>query len=114
MNPTAVELYVWIGDSRCGQPISISVLCSGIIFLAVMYSAAISASAADAITFLMISAIVNTRPLSFGLGSFSERTICAPAQLKAFDLLRKSVSACAANIISLFRKRIPSSGYVAT
>ena len=31
-----------------------------------------------------------------------------------FELLRKPESACAANIISLFLKMIPSSGYVAT
>ena len=42
------------------------VLCSGIIFLAVIYSAVISASAADAIIDLMNFAIVNTDPLSFG------------------------------------------------
>ena len=62
-----------------------SVLSSGIIFFAVMYSAGISASAADSITFLMIFAIVNTGPLSLGLGSFSERNICAPALLLALD-----------------------------
>ena len=56
---------------------------STIIFLSVMYSAAISASAADAIIFFMICAIVNAVPLSFGLGSFSNRKICAPAQLQA-------------------------------
>ena len=69
VNTTAVELSVWIGDLGCGQPISVSVLRSGIIFLAVMYSNAISASAANAITDLMICAIFNTGPLSFG---FSE------------------------------------------
>ena len=68
VNPTAVELSVCIGDLGCGQPISMSVLRSGIIFLDVMYSAAISASAAEAITNLMICAIVNTGPLSFGFG----------------------------------------------
>ena len=91
-----------------------SVLRSGIIFLDVMYSADISVSAADAITFLMICAIVNTGTLSFGLGSFYERNICAYARLQAFYLLRKPASACAANIVSLFRKMIPSSGYAAT
>ena len=45
-----------------------SVLRSGIIFLAVTYSAAISASDADAIIVMMICAIVKTGPLSFGLG----------------------------------------------
>ena len=46
-----------------------SVLRSGIIFLAVMYSAAISDSAEDVIIVLMICEIVRTGPLSFGLGS---------------------------------------------
>ena len=81
-----------------------SVLRSGVIFLSVMYSADISASAADAITVLMICAIVNTVLLSFGLVSFSERNICAPARLLDFYSLRKPASVCAANIISLFRK----------
>ena len=86
------------------------VLHSGIIFFAVMYSATIPASAADAITVLIICAIVKTGPLSFGLGSFSEKNICAPALLLALYLLRNPASACATNIISLFLKRIPSSG----
>ena len=50
-----------------------------------MYSAVISDSAADAIIFLMICAIVKTGPLSFGFRSFSERNICAPALLLALD-----------------------------
>ena len=41
-----------------------SVLCSVIIFLDVTYSAAISDSAADAITVLMFFLIFNTGPLS--------------------------------------------------
>ena len=86
----------------------------GIVFLAVMYSAAISASAAEAITDLIICAIVNTGLLSFGFGSLPERKIWAPTLLQDFYSLRNPASAFAANIISLFRKRIPSSGYVAT
>ena len=81
-----------------------SVLCSGIIFLSVMYSAAISSSASDAITVLMIYASVKTGPLGFDLRYFSDRNICAPARLLDFDWLRKPESACAANIISLFEK----------
>ena len=69
-----------------------SVLRSGIIFLAVMYSTAISASATDAITYLMICAIVNTGPLSFRFRSFSERNIWAPALLRDLDLLRNTAS----------------------
>ena len=62
-----------------------SVLHSGTILLDVMYSAAISDSASDATTDLMICAIVNTVPLSFGFGYFSERKIWAPALLRALD-----------------------------
>ena len=47
-----------------------SVLRSGIIFLAVIYSAAISASPAYAITVLMISEIVKTGPLILVWGHF--------------------------------------------
>ena len=114
LNPTDVELSVWIGDLGCGQPISMSVLRSSITFLPVIYSAAISDSAADAKTYLMICAIVNTGTLSFGFGSFSERKIWAPALLQAVDSLRKPASACAANIMSLFRNIRPSPGYVET
>ena len=71
----------------------------GIIFLAVIYSAAISASAAEAITDLIICAIVNMGPFSSGFGSFPERKIWAPALLQDFDLLINSASAFAANII---------------
>ena len=67
-----------------------SVLRSGIIFISVIYSAAISASAADAMIVLMICAMVKTGPLSFGLGSFSERNICAPAQTLDFNSFKKS------------------------
>ena len=82
-----------------------SVLCSGFIFLSVMYTAAISASAAEAITVLVLCAIFNTGTLSFGFGSFSEIKIWASALLRALDLLRKHASACTDNIVSLFRKR---------
>ena len=75
MNPIAVDFSVWIGDFCFGQPISMSVLHSSIIFLSMMYSSAISASAAESITDLMICAIVNTGPLSFGFGTFSEINI---------------------------------------
>ena len=68
VNPTAIELSVWIGVWGYGHPISMSVWRSGIIFFAVINSAAISASAVDAITFLIICEIVKTGPLIFGLG----------------------------------------------
>ena len=84
-----------------------SVWRSGVIFFAVINSAAISAYAADAITVLIICAIVNIGPLSFGFGSFSESNICAPALLLARDSFRNPASACVANIISLFLNSIP-------
>ena len=87
-----------------------SVLCSGFIVFSVIYSAAISASAAVAITVLIIYAIIKTVPLSFSLGSFSERNICAPDLLLDIISLRKPASACATNIISLFLKMMPSLG----
>ena len=91
-----------------------SVLRNGIIFFYVIKSAAISASAADAITVLIICAIVNIGPLSFGFGSFFDRKMCAPALFLVLDLFKNPVSACATNIISLFLKSMPSLGYVAT
>ena len=68
VKPTAIEFSVWVCVLGCGNPISIHLFCSVTIFLDVMYNAAISASAADAITVLMICAIVKTGPLSFGFG----------------------------------------------
>ena len=85
VNPTHAEFYVWIGELDCGKPISMSVLRSGIIFSAVMYNAPISDSAAEAITSLMICAIVNMGPFIFGFGSFYKRKIWAPDLLQAFD-----------------------------
>ena len=104
VNITAIELSIWIGGLGCGQPISIGVLRRVILFLAVMYNAAISNSVDDAITDLMIYAIVNTWSLSFVFGSFCERNIWEPALLQALDLLINPASACAANILSLFSK----------
>ena len=113
VNKIAIELSVWIGKLGFSQPISMRVLRSGIIFLDVMYTAAISDSAYDAMKDLMICSIVNTRPLIFGFGSFSKRNIWPPTLLQALDSLRNPASACAANIILLAQNIIPSSGYVA-
>ena len=74
--PAAVELSVWIGDGGCFQPISINVWQTGIISLAVMYSAPSSASAADEMTNLMIWEIVRIAPFHLGVGSFSDKKIC--------------------------------------
>ena len=91
-----------------------SVWHSGVIFFAMINSAVISASAADAITVLIICAIFNTGLLSFGLGSFSKRNICTLDLLLACYSLRSPAYSCAANTISLFLNMIPSLGYVAT
>ena len=53
VNPTDVEFSVCMCVCGCGHPISMSVLRNGIIFFAVIKSAAISASAVDAITVLL-------------------------------------------------------------
>ena len=91
-----------------------SVCRSGIIFFSVTNSAAISASAAYAITVLIICTIVNTGSLSFGFGSFSERNIFVSDLLLARDSLRNPASACATKFVSLFLNMIPLLGYVVT
>ena len=73
--PAAVDLSVLIGYGGCLQPISINVWRMGTIYLAVMYSTPISASAAEDITILMIWAIMRIDPLHSGVGSFSDK-IC--------------------------------------
>ena len=88
VNPTALELSVWTGDCGCGHPISISVLRNGTISRAVKYSAESSASAADAITNLMVMDSVRIGPLVRGIASFSETKMCAPARLRDFGSLR--------------------------
>ena len=88
MNPLAVELSVWIGDFGCGHPISSSALRSGIISRAVVYSAASSASAADAMTYLMTCDIVWIGPFCRGIGSSSVKKICAPARLRELGSVR--------------------------
>ena len=76
-------------------------------FFSVMYRATSSASADYAIKYFIICAMVNIRPLSFGVRSFSDRNINAPDWLQAFDSLRNTASECAASIIFLARKSIP-------
>jgi hypothetical protein len=64
----------------------------GIISLSVTIRAASLDLAADVITNLMIWAIERTAPLNHGNGSFSERKMCAPAQLQELVLLRNPAS----------------------
>ena len=69
----AVELSVCTGLRGCDHPMSMRVWRWGTILCAAMNNAASSASAAKAMTNLMIVAMVNTAPLKRGIGSSSER-----------------------------------------
>ena len=113
VTPTAVELSTWMGVFGCGQPISMSVCLMGTNSLAVMKSAANSASAADDMTNLMILASVMIGPLSRGMASFSEQKMYAPARLRDFVTFRYAASECAAITMSLARNVMPTFGYVA-
>ncbi len=72
----------------------------GIISLAVTKRAASSDLAADAITNLMIWAIERIAPLNRKNGSFSERKMCPPAQLRELVLLRNPASKWAQRTMS--------------
>ncbi len=86
--PVAVVLSTWIGDRGCGQPISVKALRSGTISWAHLNRAASSASPAEAYTDLIIAAMDSTGLLDCGMGSSSDRKICAPAQLRYLVSLR--------------------------
>ncbi len=73
VTPTAVELSVWIGLRGCGHPMPMRVCRWGTILWAAIKSAASSALAAEAMTNLMMVAIVRTVPLKHGVGSSSKR-----------------------------------------
>ena len=83
--PEAVELLVWIVDGVCFQPISINVCRMGTISLAVMYSAPSYSSPAEDITYLMIWAIGRIALFHSDVGSFYDKNMWAPAQLRALD-----------------------------
>ena len=101
VTPTAVELSHWIGDGGCFHPIASNAFRNGTISFAVKKSAVVSASAAEDITYFMIAAMVNTGPLHLGIGSSSDKKMCAPALLLDFVSLLNPASECAANTISL-------------
>ncbi len=82
VTPTAVELSVWIGLYGCGHPMSMRVCRWGTILRVAIKSAASSASAAEAMTNLIMVAIIRTAPLKRGVGSSSKRKICVPALLQ--------------------------------
>jgi hypothetical protein len=73
VTPIAVELSVCTGLHGCGHPMLMRVWRWGTISRAAMNNAASSASAAEAMTNLMIVAMVNIAPLKRGIGSSSER-----------------------------------------
>jgi hypothetical protein len=73
----------------------------GIISCAITTRAANSDLVADTIPNLMIWAIKRTAPLNRLKGSFSERKMCAPAQLWELDSLRNPASEWAQRIMSL-------------
>ena len=99
----AVELLVWIGDGGCFQPISINVWRMGTIYLAVMYSAPSSASAAEDMTNLMIREIVRIAPFHSGVGSFYDKNVWASLQLRDLYSLLNPAYEWAASIMSLAR-----------
>ncbi len=88
MTPTAVELSDWIGLHGCGHPMSMRVCRWGTISQAAIKRAASLALAAEAMTNLIMVAIVRTAPLKRGDESSSKRKICAPALLQDQVLLR--------------------------
>ena len=68
MTPCAVELSVWTCVGGWGCPISSNVFHMGTAFWALMNNAPSLASAADAITALMMVATFSTAPLLGGKG----------------------------------------------
>ena len=94
-------------DLGCGHPVYSSVLRICTIFLVLRYSAASSASAADAITGLMIFAIVKNAPFSGGVATSLVKKMCAPALLLALVSFSKPVSACAYSTMPISLKIIP-------
>ena len=88
VNPTAVELLHWMGVLCCGHPILMRAWRSGTIFLAMVKRPASSSLEADDMMFLMIFAMVRTRPMWGGIRDSSESILWAPARLRALIMLR--------------------------
>jgi hypothetical protein len=101
VTPNAVELSVWIGLCGCGHPMLIRVCRWETISWAAIKRVASSASAAKAMTNLIMVAIVRTKLLKHGNGSSSKRKICAPALLQDQVSLRYPASAWAQSTMSL-------------
>ena len=101
VTPDAVELSVWIGVLGWGQPISMRVCWMGTISLAVIKRPTNSASAAEAMTNLIIWVMVRMDKLSQGTGSYLDRKMWALSWLRALEALRYAESKCPASIMSL-------------
>ena len=65
-NPNAVVLSVWVGIGGCLWPIPSAVVRAGIACCELIYSAPISASADEVITFFIICTMVKAAPLFSG------------------------------------------------
>ena len=80
---SAAALSVCSGMAGCGCPISLRMILMYTASLAMMYSAASSASVADVMTCLMMCAILSTAPLFCGMVALLDRKKCPPALLRA-------------------------------
>ena len=99
ITPSAVKLSVWTGDGGCFRPILMIFWWTRIIYLAGIYSAPISASAADDITNLMIWAILRTAPFHLGAGVSSDKYIWSPVRIPELDSLLNPESEWSARTI---------------
>ena len=81
-------LSVWIGVGGCLWPIYSTIICAGIACRKLIYSAPISASAAEVITFFMIGAMFKTAPLFTRFAELFYMKKIPPALLLAFGSVR--------------------------
>ena len=100
-NPTAVGLLVWMDDFPWGHFISMRVWRRGTMYLAVIKRVASSASVAEDMTKLIIWEMVRMGTLYLGLGSSSDREICAPERLPVLEKLRYAASEWSVRRMSL-------------
>ena len=99
--PAAAELSIWRGDFICGHFISCNVCLIATISCAVMNIATNYASEVEDMTNLMIFESVSRGPFHWGMASFSERKIWAPALLRPLLSLWNPASECAQRTMSL-------------
>ena len=87
-NPDDVVLSVWIGGFGCLWPIYSTVVCAGIYFCVLIYSASIYVSAAEVIQILMICAMFKTTPLFSGFATLFDMKKCPPDLIPFFGSVR--------------------------